>query len=75
VRQNWRVHPLGRDGCTLHDRAPAICPAFDCRDLFLSKTRAERLAMDPSYEDESMEAAKLDPPIKSLIGQIGHGLE
>jgi uncharacterized protein len=33
------------DGCTIHDRAPAICRAFDCRDLFLSKTRAERLAM------------------------------
>jgi hypothetical protein len=36
---------LGRDGCTIHDRAPAICRAFDCRDLFLNKTRAERLAM------------------------------
>ena len=36
---------LGRDGCTIHDRAPAICRAFDCRDLFHSKTRAERLAM------------------------------
>jgi hypothetical protein len=36
---------LGQDGCTIHDRAPAICRAFDCRDLFLSKTRAERLAM------------------------------
>ena len=36
---------LGRDGCTIHDRAPAICRAFDCRHLFLSKTRAERLAL------------------------------
>ena len=36
---------LGRDGCTIHDRAPAICRAFDCRHLFLSKTRAERIAM------------------------------
>jgi hypothetical protein len=35
---------LGRDGCTIHDRAPAICRAFDCRDLFLSKTRAGSLA-------------------------------
>jgi Fe-S-cluster containining protein len=36
---------LGQDGCTIHDRAPAICRAFDCRDLFHSKTRAERLTM------------------------------
>jgi Fe-S-cluster containining protein len=28
---------LGRDGCTIHDRAPAICRAFDCRDLYLSR--------------------------------------
>jgi uncharacterized protein len=36
---------LGPDGCTIHDRAPAICRAFDCREIFLSKTRAERLAL------------------------------
>jgi len=36
---------LGQDGCTIHDRAPAICRAFDCREMFLRKTRAERLAM------------------------------
>jgi uncharacterized protein len=34
---------LGRDGCTIHDRAPAICRVFDRRHL--SRTRAERLAM------------------------------
>ena len=39
---------LGRDGCTLHDRAPAICRAFDCRELFLSKTRSERLMLAKS---------------------------
>jgi uncharacterized protein len=39
---------LGRDGCTMHDRAPAICRAFDCRELFLSKTRAERLMLAKS---------------------------
>jgi hypothetical protein len=39
---------IGRDGCTIHDRAPAICRAFDCRHLFLSKTRAERLALAKS---------------------------
>jgi hypothetical protein len=40
-----RGKTVGRDGCTIHDRAPAICRAFDCRHLFLSKTRAERLAL------------------------------
>jgi Putative zinc- or iron-chelating domain len=39
---------LGRDGCTIHDRAPAICRAFDCRELFRSKTRAERLMLAKS---------------------------
>ena len=39
---------LGRDGCTIHDRAPAICRAFDCRELFLSKTRSERLMLAKS---------------------------
>jgi Fe-S-cluster containining protein len=32
---------LGRDGCTIHDRAPAVCKAFDCRYLFHSRTSAE----------------------------------
>ncbi len=36
---------LGPGGCTIHDRAPAVCRAFDCRALFRSKTRAERHAM------------------------------
>jgi Fe-S-cluster containining protein len=36
---------LGPDGCTIHDRAPAICRIFDCRRWFLSKTRNERRAL------------------------------
>lgn len=36
---------LGPGGCTIHDRAPAVCRAFDCRDLFSSKTSTERRAM------------------------------
>lgn len=42
------VHPngdcvyLGEHGCTIHDRAPAICRAFDCRAFFLSMTRNDR---------------------------------
>ena len=33
---------LGRDGCTIHGRAPHLCKIFDCRGFYLSKTRAER---------------------------------
>lgn len=36
---------LGDSGCTIHDRAPAICRHFDCRGWFLSKTRQERRRM------------------------------
>lgn len=34
---------LGEEGCTIHDRAPAICREFDCRRFYLGFTdRAER---------------------------------
>jgi hypothetical protein len=33
---------LGEHGCTIHDRAPAVCRRFDCRAYFLSMTRNER---------------------------------
>jgi Fe-S-cluster containining protein len=33
---------LGPAGCTIHDRAPYHCRAFDCRDYFKSYTRNER---------------------------------
>jgi uncharacterized protein len=33
---------LGADGCTIHDRAPAVCRSFDCRAYFLSMNRHER---------------------------------
>lgn len=36
---------LGADGCTIHDRAPAICRVFDCRRFFLSKSRNERRSL------------------------------
>lgn len=36
---------LGTSGCTIHDRAPAICRVFDCRRWYLSKTRTERRVM------------------------------
>lgn len=33
---------LGEHGCTIHDRAPAICRTFDCRQYFLSMSRNDR---------------------------------
>lgn len=40
---------LGNDGCTIHDRAPAICREFDCRRFYLNlveqTSRIERRKM------------------------------
>jgi len=33
-------------GCTIYDRAPAICREFDCRAYFLTLTRSERRLME-----------------------------
>ena len=33
---------LGKDGCTIWDRAPYECRMFDCREYFRNKTRNER---------------------------------
>ena len=51
---------LGPDGCAIHERAPAICQAFDCRRLFLSKSRMERRAMVKAgaADKEIFEAAR-----------------
>lgn len=32
-------------GCSIHDRAPTICRAFDCRRFFRLHSRAERRRM------------------------------
>ncbi len=32
-------------GCSIHDRAPRICRAFDCRRFFKMHTRTERRRM------------------------------
>ena len=37
---------LGDQGCTIYDRAPAICRAFDCRKYFVSLSRNERRVME-----------------------------
>ena len=34
---------LGDGGCTIHDRAPAMCRVFDCGKYFALLSRTERL--------------------------------
>lgn len=36
---------LGRDGCTIHDRAPVVCKTFDCRGWYIKHDRAQRREM------------------------------
>lgn len=51
---------LGEKGCTIHDRAPAVCRWFDCRRYFLSVPRNERrvLARISKNKNEVFEEAK-----------------
>jgi Fe-S-cluster containining protein len=36
---------LGESGCTIHERAPKLCRAFDCRAFFKRHTRQQRRAI------------------------------
>jgi Fe-S-cluster containining protein len=40
-------------GCTIYDRAPAVCKAFDCRQYFLGMTRAERRVTERQAKNKS----------------------
>jgi len=37
---------LGENGCTIHERAPAICRFFDCRLMYWTSTRPHRRRME-----------------------------
>jgi Fe-S-cluster containining protein len=37
---------LGEQGCTIHERAPALCRRFDCRAYFLAQPRQARRAIE-----------------------------
>jgi Fe-S-cluster containining protein len=41
-RPNGECVYLGEHGCTIHDRAPAVCKEFDCRGLYRKMSRPER---------------------------------
>lgn len=46
---------LGKSGCTIHERAPAICQEFDCRRFYLSMNRAaRRRAVKAGYVDKEI---------------------
>lgn len=52
---------LGEKGCTIHDRAPAVCKSFDCRLYFLSMTRNDRRLVEKSAKHKApiFEAARV----------------
>ena len=62
---------LGRDGCMIHDRAPAICQEFDCRRFYmnfyaeLSRKERRKLLKDGMISKGLLNAGK--HRIKSLI--------
>jgi Fe-S-cluster containining protein len=40
---------LGTNGCTIYDRAPAVCKSFDCRAMYrMMNKRQRREAMKDS---------------------------
>jgi Fe-S-cluster containining protein len=41
-KENGDCWYLGERGCTIYHRRPQICRRFDCRELFISMSRAER---------------------------------
>lgn len=52
---------LGETGCTIHDRAPAICREFDCRRSFLKlgdRTMRRRLLKAGIIDKEVLEAGR-----------------
>lgn len=49
---------LGEDGCTIWDRAPAMCRQFDCRKMFMRFTRAERRQFRNVLDNDVMRAGR-----------------
>lgn len=41
-QENGDCWYLGKDGCTIHGRAPFMCRIFDCREQHRMYTRAQR---------------------------------
>jgi len=63
---------LGDKGCTIHDRAPAICKAFDCRRFFLnigSRNERRRLLKTGYITKDVIEAGR--KRLNTLSGSLG----
>jgi uncharacterized protein len=43
---------LGSNGCTIHERAPATCRAFDCRVYYMHMKAAPRTARKRELRDQ-----------------------
>jgi Fe-S-cluster containining protein len=41
-RENGDCVYLSESGCTIYERRPSACRAFDCREIFLGQTRNQR---------------------------------
>lgn len=63
-KENGDCVYLGPEGCTIRDRAPVICRAFDCRLLLRGRSRGELRKMiaqgllDQKIVDRGRELAK-----------------
>ncbi len=51
---------LTDDGCSIHERVPALCKKFDCRDLYKRRHRISRRFGNEMLDDHSevMQAGK-----------------
>jgi Fe-S-cluster containining protein len=67
-RMNGDCIYLGEDGCTIHDRAPAVCREFDCRRLWRESDRngrRERKTLKPLF-DRGRELVEQEPIDQAL---------
>jgi hypothetical protein len=59
-KENGDCIYLGDNGCTIWDRAPAVCQMFDCRTLYMATTRKQRkkFVKQGLFSHEVMKAGK-----------------
>ena len=57
-KENMDCIYLGENGCTIWERAPAMCKEFDCRKMFRKFTRAERRQFRKVLDSDVMRAGR-----------------
>jgi Fe-S-cluster containining protein len=45
LKPNGECWHLGSNGCTIYDRRPVMCKAYDCRKQFLATAKRDRRAL------------------------------